>query len=121
MKYMKIENNRGSYWDGKEYQEIDKINKDSLLVLLNMAETNDFELDAYDENLLGNKAHQIIYENIYSKLKQFLNDKNQFKTEVSNLYKESIDKYSTNIQNECFDDVDDSENEDNTTSEDIPF
>ncbi len=124
MKYLKIEDNKGFYWDGEKYQEIDKINKDDLLALLNTAETDDFELDAYDEDLLGNKAHQIIYENIYLKFEQFLNDKNQFKTEVDSLYKKAIGKYSVDIQNKHFDDIGDSESEDKEEEiglEDIPF
>jgi hypothetical protein len=125
MKYLKIEDNKGFYWNGKEYQEIDKINKDDLIVLLNAAEAEDFELDAYDENLLGNKAHQVIYENIHSKFEQFLSDKNQFKTEVDNLYKDAIGKYSADIQNEKLDDADDVDegenDEENISPEDIPF
>ena len=35
MKYLKIENNKGFYWDGKEYQEIDKIDKNGLLITNN--------------------------------------------------------------------------------------
>lgn len=100
MKYLKIENNKGYYWDGKEYQEIDKINKDGLLVLLNAAETEGFELDSYDESLLANKAHQVIYENIHSKFDQFLSDKEQFKTEVDSLYKEAVNKYSVDESND---------------------
>jgi hypothetical protein len=124
MKYLKIENNKGFYWDGNEYLEIDKINKDGLLTLLNSAEIDDFELDAYDENLIGNKAHQVIYENICSKFEQFLNDKNQFKTDVDNLYKEAVGKYSVDISNEESDDMEEPESESNTEDinpEDIPF
>ncbi len=124
MKYLKIENNKGFYWDGKEYQEIDKIDKNGLLTLLNAAETESFELDAYDESLLANKAHQVIYENIHSKFEQFLNDKTQFKTEVDGLYKEAIGKHSTDIENEELDDVGSEEGEENkkeTDPEDIPF
>jgi hypothetical protein len=105
MKYLKIENNKGFYWDGNTYQEIDKINKDGLLALLNAAETEDFELDAYDESLVGNKAHQVIYENIHSKFTQFLSDKSQFKTEVDSLYKDAIVKYSADVKNEELTDV----------------
>jgi len=124
MKYLKIDNNKGFYWDGNSYQEIDKINRESLLVLLNAAETNEFELDAYDESLLANKAHQVIYENIHSKFEQFLNDKDQFKTEVDTLYREAVSKYSADIQNENLDDIKDIESDDDEEDinpEDIPF
>ena len=111
MKYLKIENNQGFYYDGKKCQEIDKINKDDLLKLLNVAENNEFEMDPYDEKLLKNKAHQIIYENIFLKINQFLNEKYQFKTEVDNLYKEAVEKYSADIQNEKLDNTDGLDNE----------
>ena len=122
MKYLKIENNKGFYWDGKEYQEIDKIDKNGLLALLSAAETESFELDAYDESLLANKAHQVIYENIHSKFEQFLNDKTQFKTEVDGLYKEAIGKYSADVESEELDDADDADGDvEEVNTDDIPF
>lgn len=97
MKSLKIEENKGFYWNGSEYKEIDKITKDDLLTLLNLAETDDFELDPYNESLIANRAHQIIYENIFNKFSQFLGDKEQFKREVDELYKEAIGKYSVDL------------------------
>lgn len=124
MKYLKIENNKGLYWNGDEHQEIDKINKNDLIKLLNAAENDEFEMDTYDENCLGNKAHQVIYQNIYSKFEEFLSDKDQFKTEVDNLYNKAIGKYSVDVHNESFDDTSSLENEDSEEeiySDDIPF
>ena len=124
MKYLKIENNKGYYWNGGEYQEIDKIDKDGLLVLLNAAETDEFELDTYNEGLLANKAHQVIYENVHSKFEQFLGEKSQFKTEVNDLYSEAIGKYSADIQNENLGDTDavkSESDEEEVNAEDIPF
>lgn len=125
MKYLKIENNKGLYWDGKEYREIDQINKDGLLSLLNSAETDDFEMDPYDENLLGNKAHQVIYENIHSKFEQFAEDKDQFKTDVDKLYKDAISKYGVedeDLEKEVEEPEEESENDEKEiNSDDIPF
>lgn len=95
-KYLKIEKGKGFYWNGKEYKEIDRINKEDLLKLLDTAEAKTFKMEPYDESKLQNKAHQIIYQNIHSKFKQFLENKEQFKTEVDNLFKEAIRKYSDN-------------------------
>lgn len=124
MKYLKIENNKGFYFDGNEYQEIDKIDKNGLLALLNVAEAGNFELDAYDESLLGNKAHQVIYENVYTKFEQFITDKDQFKTEVDNLYNVAIGKYSVELKDEPIDNLDtfekDSDDEE-INPDDIPF
>lgn len=126
MKYLKIESNKGFYWNGTVYQEIDKISKDDLLTLLNVAESEDFEMDNYDESLIGNKAHQVIYENLHSKFQQFLSDKAHFKNEVDNLYKEAIGKYSVDVESQELDDVGDLEDEsedkdEEMNPEDIPF
>ena len=124
MKYLKIENGKGYYWNGQEEIEIDKINKDDLLALLNYAESDDFEMDEYDENMLQNKAHQIIYENLYHKLKEFLNDKEQFKREVEELYKAAINKYSAELKDEGDGNSDAPEGEGSSEEinpEDIPF
>ena len=108
MKYLKIEKNKGFYWNGKKYQDIDKIDKDDLLRLLDSAEAEDFEIDIYNKNNLGNKDHQIIYENISNKLLQFLDDKDHFKREVDRLYIEAINKYSVKTTTEDIDDSEDS-------------
>lgn len=99
MKYLKISDNKGFYRKALEVEienwvEIDKINKDDLLILLNKAIESDFEMDEYKEDILGNKAHQIIYKNIYEKFVSILTNKTRFKDESENLYKDSLKKYS---------------------------
>jgi hypothetical protein len=101
MKYLKIENNKGLYFNGSEYEEIDKINREGLLAILEAAGSDDFEIEPFDANILANKAHQIIYENIYDKLVLFLDDKDQFKNEVDRLYKKAVDDYSAGADEEC--------------------
>lgn len=124
MKYLKIESGQGFYWNGNDYQEIGKINRDGLMFLLNAAENDDFEMDAYNESLLANKAHQVIYENIHSKLQDFLNEKNQFKTEVNSIYKDAISKYgidnSVNFDDSIETTIDDW-SESDINPDDIPF
>ncbi|MCT1529968.1 hypothetical protein M3B46_03110 [Sphingobacterium daejeonense] len=97
MKYLKIENHKGHFIKDKRnptvWTEIDQIDKDDLLNLLDIATKEDFELDDYDETILGNKAHQIIYKHIAEKFKTFLNNKNRFKDEADNLFKEALEKY----------------------------
>ncbi len=104
MKYLKIEDNKGHYLktiDSTDtWTEIDKINKDDLLTLLNNAITSDFEMDEYSEEILANKAHQIIYKNIYEKFVNVLLMKDKFKDESENLYKDAIEKYSNNESEE---------------------
>jgi len=122
MKYLEIKDNKGFYFDGSEYKEIDKISKDDLMVLLNSAETDKFEMDTYSEKTIANKAHQIIYENIYKKLKQFLDNKKQFKKETDKLYKDAITKYSVDLKEEPYvDSYPENEEAEDTDAEDLPF
>lgn len=102
MMYLKIENNKGYYWkqgNQPEYIEIDKINREDLMELLNVAINSDFEMDEYIEDNLGNKAHQIIYKNIYQKLTELLPQKTRFKDESENLFRTAFEKYSTDESN----------------------
>lgn len=100
MKYLKIDDNKAYYLKSADsetvWTEIDKINKDDLLTLLNSAISNDFEMDIYSEEILANKAHQIIYKNIYEKFTSLLTMKDKFKDESESLYKEAIEKYGDN-------------------------
>lgn len=97
MKYLKIEDNKGYFIKDKTqpavWTEIDQIEKDDLLKLLDNATNDDFELDLYDENLLGNKAHQIIYKHLSEKFTMFLTNKDRFKDEADSIYKDAIEKY----------------------------
>ena len=97
MKYLKIENNKGYFIKDKnqneDWVEIDQIEKGDLLKLLDYATTDEFELDPYDESLLGNKAHQIIYKHLSEKFTSFLLNKERFNDEVETVYRDAIEKY----------------------------
>ncbi|HYG37829.1 MAG TPA: hypothetical protein VD908_04385 [Cytophagales bacterium] len=99
MKYLKIEDNKAFFW--KENAEeispwlsIDQITKEDLFSLLNKAVSEQFEMDEFKEENLSNKAHQIIYKNLYEKFKDLLGNKTRFKDESENLYKVALEKYS---------------------------
>lgn len=125
MKYLEIKDNKGYYWNDTEMVEIDQIGKDDLLRLLDHAERDEFEMDAYDESQLQNKAHQIIYQSIHAKLNDFLTDKEQFNREVDALYAEAIGVYSADVEAESGEeDIEEAENadeENDINPEDIPF
>lgn len=97
MKFLKINNNQAFFLKDKEepetWTEIDKIEKEDLMKLLDFAIEEDFEMDVYDENILANKAHQIIYKGIYEKLNIFLSNIDRFKDETEAIYKEALEKY----------------------------
>ncbi|GAB4448520.1 MAG: hypothetical protein Fur0028_03580 [Bacteroidales bacterium] len=96
MKYLKIENNKGSYRldTSKDiWTDIDQINKDHLLELIKLASENEFEMDEYNDELLKNPAHNIIYKNIYNKFSDFLKNKTRFQDSAESTYKQAIEKY----------------------------
>lgn len=126
MKYLEIKDSKGYYWDDKEMVEIDQINKDDLLKLINHAEKDEFEMDAYDENKLHNKAHQIIYQSIHTKLADFLTDKEQFKTDVEAMYAKAVGEYGADLETETDEEEveeagDTNEEEEDINPDDIPF
>ena len=95
MKYLIIKDNKGYYRKGEIETEIDKIDKNDLLDLLNAAETKDFKMDEFNSDKFSdNKAHSIIYENIYRKFNDFLNDKQKFRREAESVFKKELEKYS---------------------------
>ena len=97
MKYLKIEDNKAFFIKDKaqpeDWTEIDKIEKEDLLKLLDYATEEDFEMDNYDEAILGHKAHQIIYKSLHEKLNNFLGNKERFKDQTESIYKEELEKY----------------------------
>lgn len=97
MKYLKIENNKGHFRlnsSEDSWIELDQINKDNLLDLLKIAGSNDeFEMDEYDDSLLQNPAHNIIYKNLYMKFNDFVENKTRFRDSVESTYKNALEKY----------------------------
>lgn len=94
MIYLKIDNNVGKFYKDGTYVTIDKMANVDLLTLANaVMNDNDFQMDAYDEAKLPNKAHQIIYKHVYDLLTSLIVRKEQFKNECELLYKTAYDSY----------------------------
>lgn len=84
----------------EDWIELDQISKDDLLKLLGIATEKDFEMNDYDNDLLQNPAHNIIYKNIHGKFTELLNNKTRFIDSVNSMYKSAIDKYKKDITQE---------------------
>jgi len=119
MKYLEIKDKKGYYWNDHDMVEIDQINKDDLLKLINHAEEDEFEMDMFDEKNLQNKAHQIIYQSIHTKLTDFLGDREQFKRDVDVLYAEAVGEYGADIETETGEE--EVEGEEEINPDEIPF
>ena len=101
MKYLKIENNKGFYClEQDDWKEIDRINKDDLMALIDKVIETDFEMDEFNQENIANRAHQIIYNNLYSKFIELLENKNRFKDEAGQLYINALRKYTDLIEGE---------------------
>lgn len=94
MIYLKIEHNVGMFYKDGTYVTIDKMANEDLWRLANFVmDVNDFQMDTYDEALLPNKAHQIIYKHVYELLTSLQKRKEQYKNESELMYKTAYDAY----------------------------
>ena len=96
MKLLKIEDNKGYYFDNQgEFATLDKITKDDILrlVSLTLDMNQEVEFDEYDLDNLKNKAHQIIYKSIVEKLQELKKRRKEFIDESDRLYLEAYEKY----------------------------
>lgn len=94
MIYLKIENNVGKFYKDGTYVTIDKMANGDLWHLANLVmNDNNFQMDAYDETHLPNKAHQIIYKYVYDLLTSLQGRKEQYKNECELMYKTAYDSY----------------------------
>ena len=79
MKLLKIDNNLGHFLDKSGmFQPIDRITKEDLLSLVDLTLNEEVEFDEYDEEKIGNQAHQIIYKSIHEKLRGLRDRKQEF-------------------------------------------
>ena len=97
MKLLKIDNHCGYYRkENGSYQSIDEINKEDLLTLVNWTlDEDEVELEDYDESLVKNHAHQIIYKSIARKLISLKERKQEFIDESARLFLEDYERYQS--------------------------
>lgn len=95
MKLLKIENGCGHFrLESGDYSPVDKISKDDLLRLVNVTLSEEIvEFDAYDESMIQNHAHQIIYKSVIRKLQSLQERKQEFVDESARLYLDDYEKY----------------------------
>lgn len=94
MKLLKIEDNKGHYLnEAGEFEEIDKISKEGLLKLVNLTLNDEAEFDEYKKDDVKNEAHQIIYKNIFEKLRDLKARKKEFIDESQTLFLSDYQKY----------------------------
>lgn len=94
MKLLKIDNNLGYFRDSSDrFTPVDKITKDDLLRLVNISLEKEVEFDDYNDDVLKNQAHQIIYKSICEKLRDLIERRQEFIDESERLYLQEYEKY----------------------------
>jgi len=94
MKLLKIDNACGHFRNSENtFDPIDRITKEDLLRIIDLTLSEDVEFDEYDEDILQNQAHQIIYKNILDKLIDLRNRKQEFQDESERLFLNAYEKY----------------------------
>lgn len=96
MHYLKINSGKGFFLDSEgNMKEIHLITKEDVLRLLDYATDSEvsFEMDEITDGSIQNEAHRIIYDAIYRKFKELMENKSRFIDESSSLYKDAFVKY----------------------------
>ena len=94
MKLLKIDDNLGYFFDGVgKFQPIDTITKENLSRLVDLTLREEVEFDEYDSEKIKNQAHQIVYKNIYEKLRDLRDSKQEFIDGSERLYLPDYEKY----------------------------
>lgn len=95
MKLLKADSDLGYFLTNEgNYRAIDEITKEDLLRLVRSVLKDDAELDEYDENIIKNQAHQIVYKSIYRNLLSLKGRRQEFIDESERLYLEDYKRYS---------------------------
>ena len=97
MKLLRINNNNGEFsTDGKEYKEMEQITKEDIFEIIQKVMSIDkIEVDPINEdNKINSPAQKIIYENIFKKINELKQSKNDIIEECERKYKAAFDKYN---------------------------
>lgn len=97
MKILRIKNNKGEYsLDGSTFNNIVNISKEDLKTIVDIImEQEDIELDVIDDEKrkIENKAENIIYSDLYIKLNNLIEKKQEIIDRINSKYSNLIEKY----------------------------
>lgn len=95
MKLLKVDSDQGFFLaeDGN-HRVIDQITKEDLLRLVRTVLSDDAEFDEYDEEVIKNPAHQVVYKSIYRNLQSLKERRQEFIDESERLYLEDYKRYT---------------------------
>jgi hypothetical protein len=99
MKLLKADDNQGYFLiEGDEFSLIDQITKEDLLRLAELVlEEDEVEFDPYDDEVIKNEAHRILYGNILEKLEELRARREEFVEQRDGLYREAYEQYQQGL------------------------
>lgn len=97
MKILRINNHKGEYsLEGTSFNNIVNISKEDLKTIVDFIMENDnIELDTIgdNQNTIENKAENIIYSDLYTKLNSLMEKKAEIIDKIDSKYSNLIEKY----------------------------
>ena len=95
MKLLKTEDNQGFFRNKDDgFDPVDKLTKEDLLRLAELVlEEDDVEFDPYDEEVVKNEAHRILYKNVWEKLQGLRDRRVEFLEKRDTLYQKAYEEY----------------------------
>lgn len=94
MRILKIEDSNGYFCaNGEEFVSIDKLDKENLLKMVELALMKEVEMDDYNPDTLKNEAHRIIYRSVHKKLKELVERKDEFYDKSEREFYEIYENY----------------------------
>lgn len=99
MKLLKADDNRGHFLnEANEFSSIDQITKEDVLRLAKcVLELEEVEFDPYDDEVIKNEAHRILYKNILEKLEELHGRREEFVEQRDELYKQAYEQYQEEL------------------------
>ena len=97
MNYTKIENSNVYFRlrSSDNWKLISDITGDDLIILIEKCiDEDDFELEEFDDTLIKNEAHKIIYKSIHQKINDIYRERDNIIDENTQRYNDIIEKYS---------------------------
>ena len=99
MKLLKIEDHNGHFrTETGDYHLLDEIDKEGLLRLVGWTLYEAaIEFDPYDDKVLKNQAHQVIYKSVFRKLQDLRKRRKGFLDESARLFLADYEKYRDDL------------------------
>lgn len=97
MNYTKIENSKVFFRlsSSDNWKLISDITGDDLIILIEKCiDEDDFELKEFDDTIIKNEAHKIIYKSIYQKINDIYLERDNIIDDNSQRYNDIIEKFS---------------------------